>query len=188
MPFVDYLWSFNLLFFITNLWVFVWAIRKFFVRPESGELPISMRRLQVLGTVMTVFYIAAFFFHPGATYEWQISATALLVISVLTFGWAITSSRDSRLPIAYADLQPAGICTSGPYRFVRHPFYFAYTLTWLGGSLMTQQVLFFLPTIVMLFVYWKLASREEASLLSGPHGSSYAAYQRNTWKLFPRFF
>ena len=77
--------------------------------------------------------------------------------------------------------------SSGPYRWVRHPFYLSYTLAWLGAVAAVGDVQL-LPTVaVMLAFYVGAAYGEERRLLSGPAAADYAKYRCRVGLLIPRF-
>ncbi len=78
------------------------------------------------------------------------------------------------------------IC-SGPYRYIRHPFYSAYLLVLLSAMLCFPN-----PVIGAVFVYACLlmsytADKEERNLLTSRFGAIYAEYCASTGRFFPRW-
>jgi protein-S-isoprenylcysteine O-methyltransferase Ste14 len=78
------------------------------------------------------------------------------------------------------------LVTSGPYRWVRHPFY---TVTF-GGiialSLLTANWFLGLMTLLMLSVIIKRTDTEEAKLIER-FGEAYRQYMQRTGRFLPRF-
>ena len=76
----------------------------------------------------------------------------------------------------------------GPYRFVRHPFYLAYSIGWLPGPIVTLNPWLLLTNVWMGFLYYRAASLEERLFLEGPNAESYREYQQRTGMFLPKFF
>jgi protein-S-isoprenylcysteine O-methyltransferase Ste14 len=74
---------------------------------------------------------------------------------------------------------------SGPYRFVRHPIYAAILGMFVGGAMVSGQLLAFLGVIIAAFAYWRKILLEEANLRRA-FGLAYDVYQRQTGSLIPR--
>jgi len=80
------------------------------------------------------------------------------------------------------------LCTTGPYRFVRHPIYAGAVLFGtLGISLLFNSwIMLFLP-LLLYTVNFFLVRSEEKMMLS-VFGDDYRRYAANTGRLFPRCF
>jgi protein-S-isoprenylcysteine O-methyltransferase Ste14 len=78
----------------------------------------------------------------------------------------------------------SGLVTNGLYRFVRHPQYLGFLLLIYGFLVQwpTLPTLMLFP--VLIFVYYRLARREEATL-EREFGGRYAAYRARTPMLVP---
>ena len=63
---------------------------------------------------------------PGA-----LGAT-LSVLSLALYEWARSTVAGRRFNIALAGEVPDAVCESGPYRYIRHPFYLSYVIAFLG--------------------------------------------------------
>jgi protein-S-isoprenylcysteine O-methyltransferase Ste14 len=91
----------------------------------------------------------------------------------------------SRPLLAFAKRSPFVFIRSGPYRFVRHPFYASYLYAWIGGGLAAQNVTAWIPVVALMLFYHSAASREEGEFLRSPLSESYGAYQRKTKRFIP---
>jgi len=77
------------------------------------------------------------------------------------------------------------LVTTGPYRWVRHPFYTAATLAFLANSLATANVFLFITggvTILLLVI----RTRKEEHHLVARFGDEYRGYMRRTGRFMPR--
>ena len=77
------------------------------------------------------------------------------------------------------------LVTTGPYRWVRHPFYVAVALTMLGNSLAAANW-FLLGGGVLVFTLLAIRTRTEEAQLVARFGSAYQAYMHRTHRFFPK--
>jgi len=80
------------------------------------------------------------------------------------------------------------LCTTGPYRFVRHPMYAGGVLFGiLGISLMFNSWIVLLGPVLTYAIFSLLVRKEEA-MMTAVFGEDYRRYAARTGRLFPRFF
>ena len=115
-------------------------------------------------------------------------AFILLLSAALLFVVTIRSTPSKVLPAAFADERPAVLVESGPYRFVRHPFYTSYILYWIGIAFAAPHIAVVIGVGAILSAYAAVARREERGLLTGPLGEQYSQYMRGTGRFFPRLW
>ncbi len=119
--------------------------------------------------------------------EWRLwlAAVHILVAAVL-FVWAIMASRHARPRLAFDATAPEKLMLQGPYAFVRHPFYLAYTIYWTGCAIATLHVGSF-GVLLILFVAFVTAARGEEELIARSNlAAEYAAYRRSAGFMWPR--
>lgn len=168
-----------------NVLLFTRALRTGFTRPEG--VPWLMRALAVCGTMATLVdgwlvWIAT------ATLPLATTGLLLLVVSQLVFRAAVKATVQHKLSLAFSGDTPTQLNQTGIYRQVRHPFYLAYTLTWLGVAIATRQTGAFVVLAVMLAFYITAARREENKFLGSPLVADYRAYQNQAGMFFPKLF
>lgn len=73
---------------------------------------------------------------------------------------------------------------TGPYRWVRHPFYTAAALAFLGNSLATANAFLFAAGFVAMALLVVRTRREEANLIAR-FGDAYRDYMRRTGRFLP---
>lgn len=158
----------------TSFIVYGLAIQRFFARPD-GMRP-QMRRLSLVGTLGAASHLISLAFLRIQSLPWLATALLLYASGLILFGWAWHATRDSPLPLAFSTTQSLGLVTSGPYRFVRHPFYVAYSLTWLAGTIAAPNVVVVAASATLVALYVDAARGEERQMLSGVFGGAYREY------------
>lgn len=160
---------------------FVWATRWHFVL--HGPLPAGMRAIIALSFAGAVWFAARVVLSgtgPGAP-----AAIVLMSVGLVLFIWAVKATRTHRLPIAFAGDQPAFIYRSGPFRYVRHPFYLSYILCWVATSLATRGAWSWVVPLVMGAIYFAVARQEEQKFSASSLSGSYDAYRKATAMFIP---
>jgi protein-S-isoprenylcysteine O-methyltransferase Ste14 len=75
---------------------------------------------------------------------------------------------------------------TGPYRWIRHPIYTAYLMSYLGGGLLSSNLVL---TAVPLTMYGTLVAtrmRREEKVMEEQFGQRYPDYEKRTGRLLPR--
>ncbi len=128
--------------------------------------------------------------------EWMVWSRVGLPISLRWLGVGIAFAAASLLVWVFRSLgtnltdtvvtrRQHTLVTSGPYRWVRHPFYLAFGLIIVADSLATANWFLALTgglTFALIFIRTK---KEEENLIER-FGEDYRRYQDRTGKLFPR--
>ena len=110
----------------------------------------------------------------------KIAGLIFIVLELCWHAWCIRTLRgwwkDNRL------------CTTGPYRFVRHPIYAGGVLLGLlGVSLLFNSWIVLLAPVVAYPAYFLLVRKEE-EMMASVFGEEYKRYAARTGRLFPRLF
>jgi protein-S-isoprenylcysteine O-methyltransferase Ste14 len=86
--------------------------------------------------------------------DWRRAAGFCLpLLAIVLFVWAILAARQKRPALAFAGKRPDHVFSWGPYAYIRHPFYTAYLLFWLGCVVATSSLI-----MVIMFVSLSLRS------------------------------
>ncbi|HEY5648950.1 MAG TPA: isoprenylcysteine carboxylmethyltransferase family protein [Nitrospiria bacterium] len=88
--------------------------------------------------------------------------------------------------VLYAAQQSRTLATTGPYARIRHPQYVGFIMILLGFLFQWPTLLTLLMFPVLVFMYLKLAGREEREV-SGAFGEEYAHYAAHTPAFIPSF-
>ncbi len=106
-----------------------------------------------------------------------IVSCSLFILTLRTLGKNLTDTVVTR--------KKHTLVTSGPYRWVRHPFYVAFFLAVMSNSLVTANW-FIALTAGIAFVLIVLRTRKEEEYLIRRFGEDYLAYMERTPRFFPR--
>lgn len=144
-----------------------------------------MRRLGAAGGVAAAAQLSAVA-HGTVWVPGAVIGAMLLAAALGLFWWAAAATRSARLPLAFDPGIAPEVVERGPYAWVRHPFYTAYSLAWVGGALAGADWWAFAAPVALIPVYVLMASGEERRMSSGPLGHRYTAYKQRTGMFLPR--
>jgi protein-S-isoprenylcysteine O-methyltransferase Ste14 len=79
------------------------------------------------------------------------------------------------------------LCTSGPYRFVRHPMYAGGIFLADTGIvlILNSWIVLFWP--ILVYPVWSVLVRKEERIMESVFGDKYKSYARCTGRFLPRF-
>jgi protein-S-isoprenylcysteine O-methyltransferase Ste14 len=121
---------------------------------------------------------------PPRLMQW-IGACGLL-LSLALFQWAAASIRGRTFSFAGNNDLPQFVHSSGPYAYVRNPFYLSYLLAETATLIMWPSIWGGVIVVVMIAYFQWLARFEEEKFARSPVAAEYAAYKAATGRLWPR--
>jgi protein-S-isoprenylcysteine O-methyltransferase Ste14 len=175
-PSIDGWSSLILLSGIGGFGAFSWAVRGHFVGDKAVGAMNVILALSLVG-------IAVFLFDVWQTSvpDWPRAAGFCLhLLAIALFGWAVPTTRQNRPALAFAGDQPGRIFRSGPYAYIRHPFYTAYLLFWLGCAVATLSLIMLIIFSSLAAIYTIAALGEQRDFSRSALQDEYEAYQRDT--------
>lgn len=113
------------------------------------------------------------------------AALAACIAACALFLWAAKHVSKS-LTLAYSSDEPRLLYSSGPYRFIRHPFYTSYLLGYGGVIAACGTGVSMLLGCIAVVLYTRAARFEEAKFSHSALKSSYDGYKASTGMFFPR--
>jgi protein-S-isoprenylcysteine O-methyltransferase Ste14 len=167
-----------------TLIVFAVALQNFFVQPAT--LSRRQRLFQDLSVLVGVVHGLALLGLSAASHAWAAAGIAIYAVALALFLSALEAAR--RVPMTRTFVYSPRcdtILTKGPYRFIRHPIYLSYSLTWLAAPIAMQNIPLGLTAVLMIACYVISAREEERLFALGPKAAEYAALKRHTWRLLP---
>jgi protein-S-isoprenylcysteine O-methyltransferase Ste14 len=111
-----------------------------------------------------------------------------LAASLALFHWAAWSIRGRTFSLAGHDDVPQFVHSTGPYAFIRNPFYASYILAGISTIVMWPSVWGALTVVFAVAYYEWLARFEEQKFARSPVAAEYAQYKAHTGRLFPRLW
>jgi protein-S-isoprenylcysteine O-methyltransferase Ste14 len=159
---------------------FVWGMGWHFRR--LGKPSPTMLATAVLGFTFATLQLTALDRRP---LPFPTAALLLYALSAGLFWWAVRVTR-RKLAACGQRCVSSEVVAEGPYRYIRHPFYAAYDLTWLAGFVATGWWPLGLATLAMGALYECLAREEELAFLATSLATQYESYRQRTGKYLPR--
>ena len=181
------LWLAATLLAVLNFAFISWGVRGHFV--ATGGVAPGMRLLALLTMAGFAWFLwsrlADGYAHHGTGAARNVAGLVLLSLEAALFWWAVDTTRARRLTLAFSADQPAFLHVSGPYAWVRHPFYVSYGLFWIATAVLCEGRMHWLVPVVMIAVYVRAARGEEAKFAASDLAGAYERYRSRT-ALLPR--
>ena len=178
------------------------AIRIYYqakVRTETGRTPAKDSRLSLLmggvAAVVTLAFGIQYIFFTG-TCRWAYAirypdALRWVGVVLLGGGEALLALAHHHLGKNFHSLvrvrEGHALVESGPYQWIRHPIYTAYVMNYIGGGLVSANlVLTFVPVLCFGAMIAQRVGDEERTMIE-TFGEEYESYMRRTGRFLPRF-
>ena len=176
-------WSLLLLLSgIAGSGLFAWGVRGHFV---GDKTPGGMQVVVVLSFVGSAVFL--FDLWKTSVPDWRAATGFCLHLSAIAlFGWAVLATRKNRPALAFAGERPAHIFRSGPYAYIRHPFYTSYLLFWLGCAIATSSLTLLLVLLSLAIIYTIAALGEERNFSRSSIRDEYEAFRKSTGLFWPK--
>ncbi len=104
-------------------------------------------------------------------------ALLLAVASVALYEWARHTAGPQTLFIGLSGQIPAALLESGPYRWLRHPFYLSYLVAFGAVAVALHSHLGSAVALANTVLFVVMALHDEHSLARSPLADAYAAYR-----------
>jgi len=168
---------------VAGFGAFAWAVSGHFV---GAKAPGAMKLIFVLSLIGIIDFLSNVWLTPVPDWRRAIGFCFHL-LAIYLFGWAILATRRERPAIAFAGDRPTRLFNSGPYYFIRHPFYASYLLFWLGCVAETSSVLMLLIFLSLSAIYTIAALGEQSNFSNSALSDQYQAYQKSAGFFWPKF-
>lgn len=168
--------------FTTIIVSLLWARLRFF-KIESSKARVGSL---LYDPAVAVQFLAVYYYEITGNYSGLIPpylAIVLYLSGLLFFWWSIRTAKD--LQFAFS-ARVGKIITSGPFNFVRHPFYLSYIVFWLASSLLFNSIFLWITLTYLVSFYFVSARSEEKMILNSANSQEYKAYRQNTGMFLPR--
>lgn len=162
---------------------FWWGMRSFFTRPAGFTA--AMRLISAFAAIFGVMHLIVILFVSSATPQRSLAGSVLYLCSAGLFWWAIKTSLARPLSAAFSPDAPSHLVDDGPYRFIRHPLYTSYIVTWLAGWIVTAQWWLIPTALIMVVIYFVASTAEEDKFLRSSLAGAYQKYRLHTGRFLP---
>ena len=180
---------FRILLVITELIVFagfMWSLTSWFVKADvqpRWENRFMRYAIPALGALCG--YMA--FVHQLPPLPIYVFGLTLIILSSALFWWTVFTFGKTPPAVAFSGRATAEFKTTGPYKYVRHPFYSAYIVGWVGCICATGALILCISLVIMIPIYLK-AAREEENYWAFNDNKDYLQYKALTGMFFPKYF
>jgi protein-S-isoprenylcysteine O-methyltransferase Ste14 len=159
-----------------------WSLKYHF---EMPQVPSGVKVISFLVLSSGVFLTYLLFSRQQGVFQ-QILGLLLLMMSFVLFWITIRASSEARLLAAFDEKKPRTLLQTGPYSYVRHPFYSSYILQWAGWAIGAWDIWALLPVAGMTTTYWIAANDEEAKFAKTAMAEDYRRYAARTGRFLPK--
>ena len=171
---------------LAALFSFAWGLQRHF--RNEGRMPPGMRALSAASSLAAlVFGVQVLRHGPGGDLGLAGTLASLLLslAALALFWWAVRTTRARPPAVAHLGDSPEMVFEDGPYAHVRHPFYLAYCLFWVGTAAAAGGVQWLLAALLVGW-YYRVARAEEAGFARSGVAAAYARYKARTGMILPR--
>lgn len=178
-------WSIVLtLITMVNLSSFMLGAILFF--SKKGKL--SLKQIVLIISSFSIYFLQVFFLSRLESTNILIMSISLvcLTLSFFMFFSCVKVNTRKKLSPIYSLDSPEHIQTQGLYKFVRHPFYVSYILTYLGGVIAYFHPVFFITFFIVCFIYYDAAKTEENKFAISSLSNEYEKYKEETGMFLPK--
>ena len=162
---------------------FIWSSLFFFQKKQQRNFNQSVIRIFGLSLIVANLYFTLS--RNISLDSIRIFGVILMFMSAVLFFWSIRTHRKNPPSFAFSYIEKSSIVMTGPYQYIRHPFYASYIYGWLGGCLINQNWFVYFCAVVLLIQYIRSSALEEKGFLEGPSGKVYQDYIKRTGRFFP---
>lgn len=175
-----------IIFATANVLSFAWSVFGVFKKyPEKDSIRYYV--VVLLSLITYFFTLFALIDSKLNNLYLQVVGLILLIFSLLLFWLSVRANYKSKLTLIFSLDQPQHLVTSGPYNWIRHPFYLSYFCCYFGAWIASLNAFLFVCFLGILLIYLNAISHEENKFLNSPLSVKYQAYMKKTGKLFPKF-
>ncbi len=147
-----------------------------------------------IAALTSIVFGAEYIFSPGLfsfayalSYpDWLRWLGALLLAGGIVLLWRSHHHLAGSFHSLVVSKESQVLVEAGPYRFIRHPIYTAYSMNYIGGGLLSGNLILTLVPPVMYAILAAIRIPREEEVLRETFGQDYAVYEERTGRLLPR--
>ncbi len=164
---------------------FIWGRWRIF--RIDGAVTAGVRVIEVAAGVSIVVGACLIGFRGSVPWTFDALAWTLAIASFGLFRWGTSHVGPFTLTAAFSNDAPLRLIASGPYRWVRHPFYVAYVLAQLFVLAASDSLWASPMCVLMALIYGSAARHEERKFAGSSLAAEHARYVRATGAFWPRW-
>lgn len=162
-------------------------------RSEIREGPLSLAAGSIAALTSIVFGAEYIFFPDTFSFAYVLRyplGVRWLGAFMLLVGISLLALSHHHLGKSFHSLivskEEHALVTTGPYHWIRHPIYSAYLLNYVGGGLLSSNIVLTFVPVVMYAILVAIRMGQEEDVLQGLFGQEYREVMLHTGRLLPR--
>lgn len=161
------------------------ASYRHFKRDVNEPFGMQLIRITSLGLFLINMMLAVIHIFLNEQVSLIIVSLLLSIISIGLFSWSISTTKNKVLRLAYCDPSSEKLVVTGPYKYIRHPFYTAYILYWLSWLSLNNFSIIIVAFTFVIIIQYLLGIMTEEKYLSRKFNDNYCNYKSSTAMLIP---
>lgn len=147
-----------------------------------------------IAALTTIAFGAEYIFFPGyfsfayvLRYpDWLRWLGAFVLASGITILWMAHHHLGKSFYSLVVSKEHQVLVETGPYRLIRHPIYTAYLMNYIGGGLLSSNLILTIVPVTMYAILVAIRMGKEETVLRERFGQKYVEYMKRTGGLVPR--
>ncbi len=173
-------------FVVLNVLSFAWSVIGVFKKHSEMQYK-YYRVLQFFSILQWLVMIkAVFFVHFDSDFKIWIALIIQLICAVI-FWTHSKIVKENGFTIVFSMDKPQRFVQKGLYKYIRHPFYSTYMLSYFSLSFIYLDLIGIISSFTILFLYYKGSLMEEEKFLNSDFSIEYSKYIKRSGRFFPGF-
>lgn len=170
---------------IFNFVSFWWSVIGVFKKVSEQNL-LYYRLLQINSLIIWIALVSSVLQSQLSIETYVICIITQIIFSVLF--WKHTKLvKQNNFSIVFSHDQPQTLVRNGFYKYVRHPFYSIYFVSYATLAVATLDIISILFTLSIGALYYKAAKQEEKKFEQSALAAQYQVYKAEVGMFFPKF-
>ena len=161
--------------FIVGIWIVF--------RKTHSDAPMLV--VLKLGALVSAGAYVFTIFNSEPAFDRNLAGVFLYAASFGLFIWSSIWTRTTKLTLAFSSDKPLFVLKYGPWKYVRHPFYTAYLLSYIAGTVTSGEIWTLSFFLGMTLVYFLAAQAEEQKFANSDLQEEWLAWKNKTGMFLP---
>jgi len=161
---------------------FLTAGAKTFRVPEARDSGALLGQVSFISGMLCVLALG---FYQSLVWYLAACGAALALCSLVLYEWTRRTVRDHSFYTGLGGEVPGAVCQTGPYKFVRHPFYLSYMVAFLAAVVAFPSLVSAAVCVLNIALFVYMAFDDERVLLRSELADCYKAYRQRVAMFLP---
>ena len=162
---------------------FMAAGANIFTVPKLRDNGAMLGQISFISGMVCVLVMGLFY---GLWVPPALCGAILALGAVMLYEWTRRTVIDRNFYVGLAGEVPPAVCDSGPYRYVRHPFYLSYMLAFIAVAVAFSSLVVSGVCLLNIGLFVYMAFDDERVLFASAIGEDYQAYRGRVGMFLPR--